>query len=142
MNRAARAGVVLVLLTVLSCASTGTVSDRAFFYEGRSVVWQAALRAMRDVGARIVSSSEPAGILTGALDLVELGGRVRLDVRVSSSPGGTEAESTGTDLDVSVTLEGRPNDDLELREDLAEVRDAYIDAARRHAASMGGRYRR
>jgi hypothetical protein len=131
-----RGAATIILALGLACASTGTVSERAFLFESRSVVWQAATRAMQDVGARIVASAESAGTLAGVVDMVELGGRVRIDVRVASAAGASDLEGAGTDLDVSVVLEGSPNDDPELRSNLAEVRDTYITAVKWQAAVL------
>lgn len=133
------AALVLAVVFTLSCTTTGTVSDQSFFYEPKTVVWQAAVRAMQDIGAKILASSENAGMLSGALNIVELGGRVRIDVSVRPSGGGSQAMNEGTDLSVSVVLEGVENDDPQLREDLAKIRDEYLEATEYHARALQSR---
>lgn len=133
------AALALAVVVTLSCTTTGTVSEQSFLYEPKPVVWQAAVRAMQDIGAKILASSENAGMLSGALNMVELGGRVRIDVSVRPSGGGSQAMNEGSDLSVSVVLEGVENDDPQLREDLARIRDEYIEAAKYHARVLQSR---
>ena len=118
---------------LFSCASgAGSVSELRWYDQPRSDVWQAALRAMDDIGANILFQSQSSGILTGTLNQVELGGQVRIDVSVRDSAGGGSAQAVTSDLRVSVLLEGEPNEDPELRRDLALIRDTYLEAVEHH----------
>ncbi len=118
---------------LFSCASgAGSVNELRWYDQPRSDVWQAAVRAMDDIGAKIVVQSQSSGILTGALDQVELGGQVRIDVSVRDSAGGGSAQAVTSDLRVAVLLEGEPNEDPELRRDLGVIRDTYLEAVEHH----------
>ncbi len=118
---------------VLSCASgAGSVNELRWYDQPRTDVWQAAVRAMDDIGAKIIVQSQSSGILTGALNQVELGGQVRIDVSVRDSAEAGGAQSLSSDLKVAVRLEGEPNEDPELRQDLARIRDTYLEAVEHH----------
>jgi hypothetical protein len=127
-----------VLILTLSCASSGPgpVSDRQWYDGGFDRVWAAAVRAMADIGADIAVQSRASGMLAGTLDMVELGGRVRIDVSVRRTAGASSPSGGTTDVSAAVGLEGRPNDDPELRDDLAVIRDRYMSAVDHHMGAF------
>jgi len=118
---------------LLSCASgAGSVNELRWYDQPPSDVWQAAVRAMVDIGADITIQSQSSGVLNGTVDQVELGGPVTVDVSIRDSVGGGGGQSLTTDVRVSVHLEGKSNDDPELRQDLGRIRDTYFDAVEHH----------
>jgi hypothetical protein len=132
-----RVVLVPLLLMVLSCASgPGPVSDRQWYDQPVDVAWAAAVRAMSDLGADLLVQSRSSGMLAGALDMVELGGRVRIDVTVRSSAGGSGTLVTTSEVSASVRLEDRPADDPQLRDDLAAIRDRFMEALDHHIQAL------
>ena len=128
---------LLLVVAAVACASgTGSVNDLRWYDQPKGDLWQAAIRAMTDIGARIVIQSQTSGTLSGTLDQVELGGQVRIDVSVRDSAGDPGSRSVSSDLRISVRLEGVPNDDPELRTDLTRIRDTYLDAVDHHVALL------
>ncbi len=120
--------IVTAMLASMSCASSGSISEMRMFIQPRSEVWQAAVVAMHDIGAKIVVSNQSSGMLAGDIARGELGGRVRLDVTVRSSAQNQDGSRDGSDLSVAVTYEGCMPDDPYLKADLKELKDQYLDA--------------
>jgi len=126
------------LLASMSCASSGSISEMRMFIQPRSEVWQAAVVAMDDVGARIVVSNQSSGMLVGDIERGELGGRVRFDVTVRSSAQSQDGSRDGSDLSVGVTFEGGIPDDPYMKVELKELKDQYLDAVERNLMMVRG----
>ncbi len=126
------------LLTSMSCASSGSISEMRMFMQSRSEVWQAAVVAMHDVGAKILVSNRSSGMLAGDVTRGELGGRVRLDVTVRSSAQNQDGTRSGSDLSVGVTFEGGMPDDPFLQAELKDLKDQYLDAVERNLTMVRG----
>jgi len=130
--------IMTALLASMSCASSGSISEMRMFMQTRSEVWQAAVVAMHDVGAKILVSNQSSGMLAGDVTRGELGGRVRLDVTVRSSAQTQDGTRSGSDLSVGVTYEGGMPDDPYLQAELKELKDQYLDAVERNLAFVRG----
>jgi len=126
------------LLASMSCASSGSISEMRMFMQSRSEVWQAAVVAMHDVGAKILVSNRSSGMLAGDVTRGELGGRVRLDVTVRSSAQNQDGTRSGSDLSVGVTFEGGMPDDPFLQAELKDLKDQYLDAVERNLTMVRG----
>ncbi len=126
------------LLASMSCASSGSISEMRMFMQSRSEVWQAAVVAMHDVGAKILVSNRSSGMLAGDVTRGELGGRVRLDVTVRSSAQNQDGTRSGSDLSVGVTYEGGMPDDPFLQAELKDLKDQYLDAVERNLTMVRG----
>ena len=120
--------IAAALFALMSCASSGSISEMRMFMQPRSDVWQAAVVAMHDVGAKILVSNQSSGMLAGDVTRGELGGRVRLDVTVRASAQNQDGARGGSDLSVEVTFEGGTPDDPYLKAALKELKDQYLDA--------------
>ena len=130
--------IVTALLASMSCASSGSISEMRMFIQPRSEVWQAAVVAMHDVGAKILVSNQSAGMLAGDVTRGELGGRVRLDVTVRSSAQNQDGRGSGSDLSVGVTYEGGMPDDPFLQAELKDLKDQYLDAVESNLMMVRG----
>lgn len=130
--------IATALFASMSCASSGSISEMRMFIQPRSEVWEAAVVAMHDIGAKIVVSNRSSGMLTGDVTRGELGGRVRLDVTVRSSSQTQDGSRSGSDLSVGVTYEGGIPDDPYLRAELKELKDQYLDAVERNLVAVRG----
>ena len=130
--------IMTALLASMSCASSGSISEMRMFIQPRSEVWQAAVVAMDDVGARIVVSNQSSGMLVGDIERGELGGRVRFDVTVRSSAQSQDGSRDGSDLSVGVTFEGGIPDDPYMKVELKELKDQYLDAVERNLMMVRG----
>ncbi len=130
--------IAAAVLASISCASSGSISEMRMFMQSRSEVWEAAVVAMHDVGARIIVSNRSSGMLAGDVTRGELGGRVRLDVTVRASAQTQDGTRSGSDLSVAVTYEGGMPDDPYLQADLRELKDQYLDAVERNLTFVRG----
>ncbi len=130
--------IATALLASMSCASSGSISEMRMFMQTRSEVWQAAVVAMHDVGAKILVSNQSSGMLAGDITRGELGGRVRLDVTVRSSSQTQDGSRSGSDLSVGVTYEGGIPDDPFLQTELKDLKDQYLDAVERNLVVVRG----
>lgn len=130
--------IVTAMLASMSCASSGSISEMRMFIQPRSVVWQAAVVAMHDIGAKIVVSNQSSGMLAGDIARGELGGRLRIDVTVRSSAQNQDGSRDGSDLSVGVTYEGGMPDDPYLKAELKELKDQYLDAVERNLMMVRG----
>jgi len=130
--------IMTALLASMSCASSGSISEMRMFIQPRSEVWQAAVVAMDDVGAKIVVSNQSSGMLVGDIERGELGGRVRFDVTVRSSAQSQDGSRDGSDLSVGVTFEGGIPDDPYMKVELKELKDQYLDAVERNLMMVRG----
>ncbi len=130
--------IMTALLASMSCASSGSISEMRMFIQPRSEVWQAAVVAMHDVGAKILVSNQSSGMLAGDITRGELGGRVRLDVTVRSSAQTQDGSRSGSDLSVGVTYEGGMPDDPFLKAELKDLKDQYLDAVERNLMMVRG----
>ncbi|MCK5378034.1 MAG: hypothetical protein KAJ78_01470 [Acidobacteria bacterium] len=130
--------IATALLASMSCASSGSISEMRMFMQPRSEVWEAAVVAMHDIGAKILVSNRSSGMLAGDVTRGELGGRVRLDVTVRSSSQTQDGSRSGSDLSVAVTYEGGIPDDPYLKADLKELKDQYLDAVERNLVFVRG----
>ncbi len=130
--------IATALLASMSCASSGSISEMRMFVQPRSEVWEAAVVAMHDIGAKILVSNRSSGMLAGDVTRGELGGRVRLDVTVRSSSQTQDGSRSGSDLSVAVTYEGGIPDDPYLKADLKELKDQYLDAVERNLVFVRG----
>ncbi|RLE31837.1 MAG: hypothetical protein DRJ61_10765 [Acidobacteria bacterium] len=130
--------IMTALLASMSCASSGSIGEMRMFMQPRSEVWQAAVVAMHDVGARILVSNRSSGMLAGDVTRGELGGRVRLDVTVRSSSQTQDGIRSGSDLSVGVTYEGGMPDDPFLQVELKDLKDQYLDAVEHNLMMVRG----
>ena len=127
--------IATAFLASMSCASSGSISEMRMFIQPRSEVWEAAVVAMHDIGAKIIVSNRASGMLVGDVTRGELGGRVRLDVTVRSSSQTQDGSRNGSDLSVGVTYEGGVPDDPYLK---AELKEQYLDAVERNVVVIRG----
>ncbi len=130
--------VMTALLASLSCASSGSIGEMRMFMQSRSEVWQAAVVAMHDMGAKILVSNQSSGMLAGDITRGELGGRVRLDVTVRASAQNQDGARGGSDLSVAVTFEGGTPDDPYLKAELRDLKDQYLDSVERNLMMVRG----
>jgi len=127
--------IATAILASMHCASSGSISEMRMFIQPRSEVWEAAVVAMHDIGAKILVSNRSSGMLVGDVTRGEFGGGVRLDVTVRSSAQTQDGTRSGSDLSVGVTYQGGLPDDPYLKAELKELKDQFLDLPSPRGAS-------
>lgn len=130
--------IVTAMLVSMSCASSGSIGEMRMVMQPKSDVWHAAVAAMHDIGATIRVSNEASGSLAGDVGNGELGGLVRIDVTVRPSAQNQDGSRSGSDISVSVSLDGGVPDDPSLKNELRSVKDEYLDAVESNLVYVRG----
>jgi hypothetical protein len=123
----------LVLTVSMSCASSGSVGATASLSAGKTQLWLAAQRAIRDMGGRIVHADEATGTVAGRLDVE--GTPVDLNVTISGSPAPGSPLEGPWDVTTRASLAGDPAPDEEWQRRLRFLADELLQ--RISAASPG-----
>jgi hypothetical protein len=127
-------GLGLVLLGA-GCASSGdSVSRRDTLYGTQDQLWLAAQGAIQDMGGQVVTANREAGIIVGALDVE--GNRVKLDVTLSRSSGGSPPAEGGEFIDIGAHASLWGNDDVEPQwsDRLKRIVDEFMHLVSRRTA--------
>jgi len=123
----------LAVAVSLSCASSGSVGATASLSAGKTQLWLAAQRAIRDMGGRIVHADEATGTVAGRLDVE--GTPVDLNVTISGSPAPGSPLEGPWDVATHASLAGDPAPVEEWQRRLRFLADELLE--RISAASPG-----
>jgi hypothetical protein len=124
-----------LILFGAGCASSGdSVSRRDTLYGTQDQLWLAAQGAIQDMGGRIVTANRESGIIVGALDIE--GNRVKLDVTLTRSSGGTPSAEGGEFIDIGAhaSLWGGEDVDPQWRAQLERIVDEFMHLVSRRTA--------
>ena len=112
--------VTLILVLLLGCASSGRVGPSQYFEADEGIIWSAALEAVQAMGAKVVVSNRTSGIIAATMNVVEIGGGVRLDISVDDQLRGSEVQ-------VRASLKSSAEAGDAYREELQYLEKQYLD---------------
>jgi len=115
----------LVVCTVACASTTGRSGQWETFGDDYDIVWEAAVAAVQDIGARLISTNRQSGAILGRMTLDTTGSRVNIDVTVSRYIDSGEVR-------VKVLYPDRADEQTSgmLADDATALEEMYIDAVR------------
>ncbi len=128
--------VAFAVVTLAACASGGRVGETRYHDADFDVVWQAALAAVGDIGARVKMENRGMGAISATMTVDAIGSAVDLEISVDKQVAGPGAEVQVRALDRFA-----PDPDADRLEDLKLLESQYLDLVEANVASFGGRSR-
>lgn len=120
---------VAILVLLAACASSGRVGERQELYGRYEQIYMSALRAVNQMGGRIVTENRSSGVIVGQLDVDTLGGAVRLNITVDRPPTGGDADPRRAEyvtVKVRASEPGGSTDDAEREVELQRLEQQYL----------------
>jgi hypothetical protein len=115
----------LTVCTMACASSTGRSGQWETFGADFDLVWEAAVMAVQDIGARLISTNRQSGVILGRMSLDTTGSLVNIDITVSHYVDSGEVR-------VKVLYPDREGDQTSgmLAEDATALEELYLEAVR------------
>jgi uncharacterized lipoprotein len=128
--------VALAVVSLAACASGGRVGETRYHDADYDVVWQAALAAVADIGARVKVENRSMGAISATMTVDAIGSAVDLEISVDK-----EVAGRGAEVQVRAVDRHAVDPDADRIEDLELLESQYLDLVEANVASFGGRGR-